>query len=53
MNGADPDTADDVPFVFVRRGIGVPRDGETFTAEEPQSTPAPRIRPDCQWCRLG
>ncbi|MGD3105566.1 M23 family metallopeptidase [Streptomyces sp. YGL11-2] len=38
MNGADPDTADGVPFIW--RGIGVPRNGETFTAEEPESTPA-------------
>ncbi|MFG2142063.1 peptidoglycan DD-metalloendopeptidase family protein [Streptomyces sp. NPDC048650] len=36
MDGADPDTANGTPFTW--RGIGVPRNGETFEPTEPTAT---------------
>lgn len=38
MDGPDPDTARGLPFTW--RGIGVPRNGETFEAPAAQSQPA-------------
>ncbi|MEG3630642.1 M23 family metallopeptidase [Streptomyces poriticola] len=38
MDGPDPDTARGLPFTW--RGLGVPRNGEVFRADDPASAPA-------------
>lgn len=44
MDGPDPDTARGVPFTW--RGVGVPANGETFTAKWPASAPEAAPEPD-------
>lgn len=45
MDGPDPDTARGVPFTW--RGIGVPRNGETFDVPQPApAAPAPDSLPE-------